>query len=66
MLDAILCEYEVPRMDKEELKEATKEALKEWLDSRYATFGRWSIGALGAAGLAALVYLIMWSNGWHK
>lgn len=32
------------------MKEVLKEGLKEWLDSQFAQFGRWS-----AAGIAALI-----------
>lgn len=57
---------ELMAMDKNEFKQATKEAIKEWLDERFAQFGRWSAGAFAAAGLAALTYFILRANGWHK
>lgn len=47
-------------------KEAMKEALKEWLDEKYAMFGRWALASLGALTLAAMLYLILWANGWNK
>lgn len=50
----------------DDIKAALKEALKEWLDEKFASFGKWSLTALGAAGLAALVYFILTANGWHK
>ena len=53
-------------MDKEELKRITKEALKEWLDEKILTFGKWSLSTLMAALLAALIYFILWANGWQK
>lgn len=53
-------------MSEEELKRVTKEALKEWLDEKFMSFGKWSIGAIAAAGLAAFVYFILSANGWHK
>lgn len=52
--------------EKEVMKEAMKEALREWLDEKYATFGKWSLHGLAAAGLAAIAYLILITNGWHK
>jgi len=53
--------------DKEEiLKQALKEALKEWLDGQFAQFGKWSFAAFASAGLAALIYFILTTNGWHK
>lgn len=52
--------------DKEILKAAMKEALREWLDEKYAVFGKWSLHGLAAAALAAVTYLILILNGWHK
>ena len=53
-------------MNEEETKSALKQAIKEWLDEQFAKFGRWTFYGLAAAGLAALTYLIMAANGWHK
>jgi hypothetical protein len=53
-------------MANEELKAALKEALREWLDDKFAQFGRYSITAIGAAAFSALVYFILRSDGWHK
>lgn len=47
-------------------KDVLKEALKEWLDDKFATFGRWSLGAFASLGLASLVYFILLMNGWHR
>ena len=54
-----------PRTD-EEMKKIYQEALQEWLDKKFAEFGKWSFYSLLAAGLFALVYFILWANGWHK
>lgn len=53
-------------MNKEEFKSAIKEALKEWLDDKFTTFGKWSIATLMAAFLAALIYFVLWTGGWSK
>jgi hypothetical protein len=53
-------------MSDEETKEALKEALREWLDDKLAQFGMWSLKALFAAALGALIYFILTMNGWHK
>lgn len=53
-------------MSDQETKDALKEALKEWLDEKFATFGKWSFGAIAAAGFGALAYFILWTNGWHR
>jgi hypothetical protein len=52
------------------LKVAVKEALKEWLDEKWtvatSTFGKWALGAIAAAVLAAFLYLVLWANGWRQ
>lgn len=53
-------------MSDQDTKDALKEALKEWLDEKFATFGKWSLGAIGAAALGALAWFILTANGWHK
>jgi hypothetical protein len=55
-----------PRLEAEVLKEAYKEAMKEWLDEQFAKFGKWSFFSLLSAGLAALIYFILVANGWHR
>jgi hypothetical protein len=50
----------------EETKAALKEALKEWLDEKFAVFGKWSMGTIGAAAVFALGYFILSTNGWHR
>ena len=41
-----------------------KQALKEWMNERFAEFGRWSFFTFAAMGLAALTYFILKLNGW--
>ncbi len=50
--------------DDDEVKHAMKEALKEWLDEKFASFGKWSLGSLGAAVLVAIIYFLLQLNGW--
>lgn len=54
----------------EAMKTAVKEALKEWLEEKWTAgtsmLGKWFLGAIAAAILAALVYLILWANGWRQ
>lgn len=54
--------------DDDQMKAAVKEALKEWLDEKWteytSTFGKWALGMVAAAALAALVWLILTANGW--
>lgn len=51
-------------MDKNEFKKILKEAMKEWLNDAFATFGRWSASAFAAAVFIALVYFVLKINGW--
>lgn len=53
-------------VDDEAQKRLIKEALKEWLDEKFTTLGKWTAGGFAAASLAALVILILWTSGWHK
>lgn len=47
-------------------KEILKEALKEWLDEKFAELGKWSFRTISAAALGALVYFMLKTNGWSK
>jgi hypothetical protein len=49
-----------------EAKEALKEALKEWMDDKFASFGKWTAGALAAMALTAIVYGLITIAGYHK
>jgi len=53
-------------MNKNDLKEAVKEAHKEWLESKFAEFGRWSLGAIAVLIFGALMYFVLWITGWHN
>lgn len=56
----------VEAMSKEDTKAAMKEALKEWMDEKFAVFGRWSFYSLSAMALTALVYFMLRMNGWKQ
>ena len=49
----------------EQVKIALKEALKEWLDEKFAEVGRWTVHGILAAALAALAYYLI-SHGGFK
>lgn len=49
-----------------DVKAALKEALKEWLDEKFAILGKWSAGAFLAAVISALAYFIIQANGFHR
>lgn len=45
-------------------KAVMKEAIKEWLDERFAEFGRWSFWGIAAAALSLIAYFILTTGGW--
>lgn len=51
-------------IDQELFKKAIKEAITEWLDEKFSTFGKWSIFGILAAALVGTVYLALIGNGW--
>lgn len=53
-------------IDKETQKEALKEAIHEWMNEQFATFGRWTFYGLLAAAFAGCVYLALKGQGWNK
>jgi hypothetical protein len=56
----------VDPLSKQESKDAVKEALHEWLDEKYSTFGKWSLHSFLALLVAAACYFVLAANGWHK
>ena len=53
-------------LSSDEVKKAMKEALKEWLDSKFAEVGVWTFRAFAAALLGAVVFFMLTMSGWHK
>jgi hypothetical protein len=51
-------------MTPEQQKQAIKEALEEWLDKQFTSFGKWSLKGIVAVALAGLVYLWAMTHGW--
>ena len=45
-------------------KAIVKEAISEWLDEKFVTLGKWSLGGIGAAALALLAYFVLIKSGW--
>ena len=56
----------MPQLDKDTQKEALKEALHEWLDEKFAAFGKWTLAGLMSATFTGLAYLFLTAQGWHK
>ena len=61
MADALAAHHDATR---DERKALIKEALREWLDEKYSTFGKWTAHGFGAVVIAAAAYLIAWKSGW--
>lgn len=53
-------------LSQSEIKVALKQAIKEWLDEKFAEFGWFSAKAVLAVLLAALTAFVLHQNGWHK
>jgi hypothetical protein len=50
----------------EETKKVIKEAISEWLSDQFAKFGKWTLAGFLSVVVVALLYLVLWQNGWHK
>lgn len=55
-----------PEEQKKLMKEAFKEAYTEFLDARFAQFGKWAMGTFLALVVGALTYFILVINGWKS
>jgi hypothetical protein len=45
-------------LDREEIKQAYKEALKEWMDEKFAIFGKWTLTGLGFMLFGIIIHFI--------
>ena len=54
--------------DEDHMKKIMKAAIKEWMDERFAAFGKWTATGLAIAALGVLTWLIVQMNGvpWAK
>ncbi len=52
-------------MTPDEQKEIVKEAIREWLDEKYAAFGKYTFHGIMAAGIGWMAYFLL-SHGWIK
>ena len=51
-------------MEKSEAKEAVKEAITEWMNEKFLTFGKWSMMGIFSMAFAVIVYVFMFTTGW--
>lgn len=56
----------MPTIDPKEQREILKQAIREWLDEQFATFGRWTFYGLMASAFGGVAYLALTGAGWHK
>lgn len=56
----------MPDLDKETQKEAIKEAISEWLEDKFAQFGKWTLSGLMALAFAGMIYMALKGQGWSK
>lgn len=54
----------MPYIDPEVQKQAAKEAIKEFMEERFAAFGKFSLNAILAAAFCGLMWLFLGSHGW--
>jgi hypothetical protein len=47
-------------LSRDEIKEAMKEACKEWLDDHFASFGKWTMMAFSGLLFAAFIQFLVW------
>lgn len=47
-----------------EIEQDLKNALKEWMDEKFALFGKWSLSTLAVLTLTGLIYFILTMTGW--
>lgn len=53
-------------VDRDLVKAAMKEGIKEWLNETYSSIGHWTVRTFLVAGIGALMYFILVTGGWHK
>lgn len=56
----------MPDIDHDTQKELIKEAIKEWLDDQFASFGKWVLGSILVLAFSGIVYLALIGLGWKK
>ena len=52
--------------NKDLIKAAMKEAIKEWMNEKFQEFGQWSFYGILVAFFGALVYIVLSTNIPHK
>ena len=56
---AIIVQAVLENFSRKELKIIFKEAIDDWVDRQFTTFGKWSFYSFAAAAIGALTYFII-------
>lgn len=51
-------------LTQDDVKDALKSAIKEWLREQFAEVGKWTLKGMASLLLAALVYFLLMKSGW--
>lgn len=52
--------------EKDDTKEAVKEAFKEWVDEKVQAFGWWSLKTIGMLIVGAILYFFVQTHGFKR
>jgi hypothetical protein len=55
----------VTDLDPKAQKDLFKEAIKEWMDERYADLGRWAIKVILTTAVTGLLWVYIQARGFH-
>jgi len=64
-IQELIREGKLENLSRDERVSIQKEVMANWLDDIFKTFGKWSLQALGAAGVVAFAYFLLKMNGWN-
>ncbi len=56
----------MPELSNDLIKDAVKEAAKEWLADQFERVGRWTMAGVASAALVGLLYLALTAAGWRR
>jgi len=56
----------MPDITPAEIKAAMKEAIKEWMDDKFADLGKWTLGGLAVSVLGGIGAFILFVYAGHK
>lgn len=57
---------EAKLLSKEELAAVVEHGIEKWMDKKFTQFGKWTLAAIGVAGLGFLIKLVVSHGGQLK